>query len=271
MQFRILGPLQAISDNQSVALGSPKQRLFLAVLLMDAGKVVPTSTLIDRVWHEGAPARAQASVYAYVTRLRSLLAAGPQPIPIARAAGGYQLDVDPGTVDAHRFVALATAGRAATDDADRVALLSEALTLWHGTPLSGLDSPWAVRMRDWLEGEHARAVTELAELHVRCGRTDEAITMLHAALAARPAIESLAAGLIRAQAAAGWHAEAMRTYATTRQVIVAELGVEPGQQLRELHTMLLHRPTAHDLPQARTSRTPCGHAPGRPRPSYPTS
>jgi DNA-binding SARP family transcriptional activator len=243
MQFRLLGPTQGVSTDRTIALGPPKQRLVLACLLLDAGQVVPIQTLIDRVWHEGGPARVRASMYAYITRLRTVLD-GPRGETgralLSGVAGGYRLNVDPESVDVHRFLGLVRRARTVTDDDGRCALLSEALQLWQGAPLSDLEGPWVGRVRTWLESERAQVVTELAELHVRCGRSSEAITMLRAALTTQPTTEALAAGLIRAQVAGGWHAEALRTYATTRQGIICELGVEPGQQLRELHAMLLH-------------------------------
>jgi DNA-binding SARP family transcriptional activator len=249
MKFRLLGPIQGMSADRTIALGPPKQRLILASLLLDAGQVVPMQTLIDRAWHEGGPARVRASMYAYITRLRAVLedvqgVQGGQGETgrtlLTGVAGGYRLNVDPESVDLHRFLGLVRRARTVTDDDGRCALLTEALQLWQGAPLSDLEGPWVGRVRTWLESERAQAVTEVAELHVRCGRSSEAITMLHAALTTQPTTEALAAGLIRAQVAGGWHAEALRTYATTRQGIICELGVEPGQQLRELHAMLLH-------------------------------
>ncbi|MFF4806061.1 BTAD domain-containing putative transcriptional regulator [Streptomyces sp. NPDC001351] len=204
--------------------------------------------LIGRVWHNRPPARARENVYAYIARLRPILGLGTdrhRAAPsIVHTSGGYRLDADPDTVDLHRFQQLTTRARAArTDHTTRRELLAAALGLWRGTPLTGLDGDWAARVRTWLEEERASALAQLAESQVELGNAEEAIHLLRGILVARPSDESLAAGLMRAQAAAGQHAAALRTYATARHHIVSELGTEPSHELHRLRSDLLRHTT----------------------------
>jgi DNA-binding SARP family transcriptional activator len=249
MEFRILGPVEAFLDHRPVDLGPPKQRAVLAALLFDTGRPVPMETLIGRVWQNRPPARPRENLYAYVARLRHALGldaggSGTNPA-IVRTSGGYLLDTDADNVDLHRFQRLTARARAPhTDRETRSGLLVSAIDLWRGTPLAGLAGDWADRVRAWLEDERASALAQLADVQIELGRSDEVIHLLRAVLVGRPYDESLAAGLMRAQAAAGHHVAALHTYAAARRHIVSELGTEPSAELHRLHTDLLRHGAA---------------------------
>jgi hypothetical protein len=135
MEFRVLGPVELWHGGQRATLGHAKQRSVLAVLLMEAGRVVPTGVLIDRVWDHRPPDAALNVLYGYVARLRKALT--PAGAWLARESGGYLLDIAPDLVDAHRFTRL-VAEAASTTPVDRaVTRLDEALALWRGTPCDG--------------------------------------------------------------------------------------------------------------------------------------
>src|SRR5215469_10481229 len=100
MEFRVLGPVEMWSAGERVDAGHVKQRAVLAVLLLDLGKVVPIDLLIDRVWGDRPPASVRNNLYAYVARLRAVIASNDaQDVVIVRRPGGYLLDADPDEVD----------------------------------------------------------------------------------------------------------------------------------------------------------------------------
>jgi DNA-binding SARP family transcriptional activator len=241
MEFRVLGRLEVLSGDTAVDLGQPKQQTVLASLLIDANRFVSIDTLIDRIWGESEPDHARENIYSYITRIRRTLGAEQSGEPlIGRAEGGYRLTVNPNRVDVHQF--LDAARRARTADANsptRRRLLNSALSLWRGTPFTGLTGDWCDRVRWWLESEHTNLLADLAAAETEFGCADNAIRLLREWLIHRPVDETLAAALIRAQLAAGRQADALQTYAHSRNGIVRRLGVEPGAELRFLHERAL--------------------------------
>ncbi|GAB3894130.1 hypothetical protein GCM10029964_071970 [Kibdelosporangium lantanae] len=135
MEFRLLGEVQLRSGGRSLDVGTPRQQAVLAVLAVDAGRPVPTETLVDRVWSDAPPTEARNVLYSHVSRIRRLLKDLGAGVSYRKA--GYVLDVDPDTVDVHRFGRLVDSAGQATD-VDRAAVLAEALGLWRGTPLAGI-------------------------------------------------------------------------------------------------------------------------------------
>ena len=133
MQFRLLGPLEVVDGDRSLALGGRKQRSLLAVLLLHANDVLSTELLVDEVWGGSPPATVANSVQVYVSRLRKELGDG---LLVTRSPG-YLLHVEPSEVDLARFQALA-AEAAGADPAAAAAKLREALALWRGPPLADL-------------------------------------------------------------------------------------------------------------------------------------
>ena len=140
MEFRVLGDLEVRAAGLQVDIGHARQRVVLAVLLFDLGRVVPATQLIDRVWGDDPPVSARNVLYGYVARLRAAIAgAGDPAVTLSRQPGGYRLEADRDQVDLHRFRRLlAEAAAAAGDDERARCLLASALTLWRG-PAAGRD------------------------------------------------------------------------------------------------------------------------------------
>jgi DNA-binding SARP family transcriptional activator/tetratricopeptide (TPR) repeat protein len=248
-EFRLLGPVEVRSRAGPVDGGPPQQRVVLAVLLVDAGRPVRVETLIDRVWEERPPAGARRALHAHISRIRHMLRkadAGGQSTPgaatvdVVRRSGSYEVTADADLVDWHRFRRLLdAAGTRSASDAERASLLRDALRLWRGTPLADLPGTWAARTREaWLQQRLDAAVT-WAEAELRLGRHGEVIGSVRDLLTEYPLAEPLVAALLRALAAAGRGAEALDYYATVRVRLAAELGSEPGVELRELHRAIL--------------------------------
>src|ERR671939_261388 len=131
MQFALLGPLEVRRDGSTIEVGRGKPRVVLALLLLNAGRVVPTERLIDELWRESPPATAATALHVYVSGLRKALGEDT----IVTRDPGYAIDVPRDAVDVHRFESLVVAARSAPPS-DAVRLLREALSLWRGPALA---------------------------------------------------------------------------------------------------------------------------------------
>lgn len=265
MDFRILGPVELRGNDGRVELGPLKQRTVLAALLVDAGRPVTQELLIERVWDESPPAEVRNALYTYATRLRRILAAADpgEPARLVRRSGGYLLEIDPESVDAHRFARLAARARArGLSDGERAELARQALAQSAAVPLADLTCPWAARMREHFGRRRRDVLTLHAALEIRLGRPAAVVDDLYEALAAQPLAEELASVLMSALYFSGRSAEALNVYAATRGAIGAELGVEPGPDLRRVYEQILHGTL--DGPPAALPDEPDARAAARP-------
>src|SRR5690348_2764033 len=246
-RFRLLGPLEVLVGDDWRAIGAPKWRSVLAALLIHAGQIVSADTLISEVWGDEPPARAANLVSIYVLRLRRLIGDTDNAVLVTRAPG-YQLRVSTQDTDALLFEALVRDGRRAYGAGDPQAaarLLTEALGLWHGRPLADVPPTPLVEAEAERLSELRLGAAELritAELVL--GGHDEAVAELRRLLADHPLREGLWLLLMRALDGAGRHAEALEVYGQAREAISAQLGVDPGAELRQLHAELLAKDTA---------------------------
>src|ERR1041385_9109250 len=123
VDFAILGPLEVTDGGRSIAVGGPKQRALLAILLLHAHEGVSRDRLVDGIWGEHPPANPSQALDTYVSRLRKALGGDR----IARRDAGYAVRVEPGELDLDRFEALAASGR-----------FADALSAWRGPALGDL-------------------------------------------------------------------------------------------------------------------------------------
>jgi DNA-binding SARP family transcriptional activator len=133
VEFRILGPLEAFADGVPLPLGGTKQRAVLALLLLEAGRVVPTDRLLDALWSGSPPPTANASLQNLISQLRKTLGAEA----IETHPPGYRIQLAAGQLDLARARRLVDEARA-SDPPRRARLLGEALALWRGEPLAEL-------------------------------------------------------------------------------------------------------------------------------------
>ncbi len=244
LEFRLLGPVEIRDRGGSLDLGPPKQRALLAVLLCMPDAVVSPDLVVDELWGANPPPSAAANIRGYVAGLRRALPPAERH-RLARRAHGYQLTAGPDEVDAGAFEAIATQGRAALQRRDPAAaarLLERALGLWRGLPLE--DVPRGSR----LDGVVARldegrmAVQEdLFEARLSLGEDGRLVPALRQWLDRYPLREKAWRHLVLALYRAGDPSAALATYQQARAVLVAELGIEPGPDLRELQRAILHR------------------------------
>jgi DNA-binding SARP family transcriptional activator len=271
MEFRVLGPVEVWLDGRIADAGHARQRAVLAALLLDAGRAVPADVLIDRVWGEDPPRSVRNVLYGYVARLKSLIAsaqdadghdtAGPEAsATLSRCRGGYLLQAGPDRMDLGRFRRLVAEAAAAGDDERASVLLAEAVALWRGPALAGLDSPWLNAMRATLELERAGAVLDLNEIRLRRGEHGALAGELSGAAAATPGDERLIGQLMLALYRCGRQAEALRWFEQTRHYLAEELGADPSPPLAALHQQILRADRALVAPRPATrAATPVPH------------
>ena len=252
-EFRILGPLEVLVDGEPVAIGGPRQRALLAILLSQANEVVPSQRLVDGVWDESPPETASNLVQGYVSQLRKAL--GREAI--ATRGNGYTLSVAPEGLDLSRFEHLAQEAAAARESGDPARCserLAEALSLWRGPALSDLAELPAVRpIAARLDELRLAALERRIEADLDCGSATEAAAELEVLIAEHPLRERLRWLRMLALYRAGRQAEALDAYRDARRVLVEELGIEPGEDLQELEAAILRQDPSLTPPAAGTA------------------
>lgn len=239
MEFHLLGQVEVRDQGLPLAIGSPQQRLLLAALAADAGRLVTVESLIDRLWDD-APNTAHRMLHVLISKLRGVLRAAAADVReqvLVHRDGGYILQADPGQVDVHRFRRLASARHAGASVP--VEQLREALTWWRGEPLPGLRGEWAARVRAAWRQEHLDVVVAWAEAEVTSGDPSATVGPLTGLAAEYPLAESLSAALMRTLSAVGRPADALAHYGRARQRLADELGVSPGPGLQAIYHAVL--------------------------------
>ena len=267
VEFRILGPLQVFDGENEVPLGSPMERALLAALLLHGGDVVSRERLIDALWGESPPHTAAKALNVHVSRLRKSLARNGQDAITTRAPG-YALRLDPEELDASRFERLVADARrqAAAGDADGAGkLFGDALALWHGPALAGIElGPLASNEVGRLEDLRLAAHMDRIDCDLALGRHEQVIGELEGLVAAYPLYERLRGQYMLALYRSGRQADALRAYQDARRTLVGDLGLEPSEALQRLERgMLNHDPTL-ELP-AGTSDMAAANPRRRPR------
>ena len=220
MEFRILGPLEVVKDGHPLDVGGGKQRALLAILLLDANRVVSTDRLIDALWEEAPPETAGKALQVHVSQLRKIL----DKERLQTKAPGYLLRLAEGELDLDHFQRLFGDGK-----------FQEALALWRGHPLAEFG-----QLR-FAQGEIARlqelrqaCLEERIEADLLAGRHAELVGELEALVGEYPLRQRLRGQLMLALYRSGRDAEALEAYQDARQTLVDELGIEPRRALPEL-------------------------------------
>ncbi len=263
LQILVLGPLEVRYEGRPVDLGGTRQRVVLARLALSVGRSTQPAVLLEALWGDDPPTNATANLRSYVSRLRAVIGRDR----LRWTTGGYQLDVSADAVDLGRAERLADqAGAAAGDPDTAIELLSGALELWRGEPLS--DLPDTLPFAAELAGLHEWRL-QLIERRCAClldvGRGREAIPELTRLVGAEPTRENLHLLLMRSLHQEGRTAEALTAGQRYRRRLAEDTGLDPGAQLGDLEQRLL----AGNLPSPpamRSTQRP-GRLPVRPTPA----
>jgi predicted ATPase/DNA-binding SARP family transcriptional activator len=243
MDFRILGPLEAVSEGRVVVLDAAKPRALLAILLLHAGEPVSSDRLIEDLWTGRPPATAAKVLQTYVSRLRRALGNDV----IVTGPAGYELRVEPGGLDLHHFERLVIKARGAEPKAAAEELRA-ALTLWRGPPLVDFAyEPWAQAEIGRLAELHLSALQDRIDADLALGCDGELVGELACLVAEHPLSERLRGQLMLALYRSGRQAEALAAYRAARETLVETVGIEPGAELRRLERAILDQDLGLDV------------------------
>jgi DNA-binding SARP family transcriptional activator len=263
MELRILGSIELWTGSALADLGPARQRSILGVLLVDPERPVPLESLVDRVWGDRPPAGVRNVIHTYITRLRRALARAsaelPEPIGLIRTPAGYQISADPGTVDLVRFRRLLkSAQQEGLGNQERSTLLQQALHMWRGDALGGMQSDWAARLRETLRQLHHEALSQWADAEIRLERPGAVLAELRAALLTDPLSEQLCERLMLALYLEGRSVDALEYYQSMRRLIAKELGTDPSGRLQRLYETILRGEAAAPAPLPERGGDPRG-------------
>ncbi|MER5622882.1 AfsR/SARP family transcriptional regulator [Streptosporangium sp. NPDC002544] len=259
MEFRVLGRLEIRRDGWCIDISAPKQRVLLATLLCHANETVSRDHLVDALWGDRPPRSAGDNLRIYVYHLRRLLGDEGR---IVRRTYGYTLDVRSGELDADNFGEMADRGLvagAADDQAAASRLFGGALALWRGdASFAEVPRRGAVSVMANMLDERREVVAEARiEAELLLGRSGELVGELRHLVTANPLREKPYAQLMLALYRAGRRAEALKVYRNARQVLIKELGLEPGPELRAMEAAVLNGDSALlPTPDPRQTRSP---------------
>jgi class 3 adenylate cyclase len=257
VDFRLLGPLEVVGDDgREIAVKAGKERALLAVLLLHANELVSSDVLVEELWGESPPATAHKMVQNAVSSLRRALGANGR---LETQRGGYRLKLAAGERDVDRFEALVARGRArmAADPEEAAAALRAALELWRGPPLADLTYEAFARTEvARLDERRQVAFEETMEAELARGRHADLIAELEVAVAENPYRERLRAQLMLALYRCDRQAEALEVYRDARSQLVEEMGIEPGERLRELERAILAQDPALAAPAREVGELP---------------
>jgi DNA-binding SARP family transcriptional activator len=255
----LLGPITASNDEGALVLGGLKQRAVFALLALNAGRVVSLDRLVDELWRDEPPSRATLNLQSYVSRLRRVLSAttsaGFRTVSILTRPPGWVLDLDPNDVDVTAFDAMVMEARhrLATGERHDVAaaagLLDDALALWLGDPLSGLEGlRFAQEESTRLTDLRLDATELLLQARLELGDTDLVAERAAQFVDVHPFRERAWAAFLLALYRCGRQSEALAASARLRAVLAGELGVDPSPQIRLLEEQILRHDTALEAP-----------------------
>ncbi len=244
--FRILGPLEVSDETGPLLLGGQKQRAVLALLLLDADRVVSVDRLVEALWGEQPPRTAVTSLQNFVSQLRKSL--GPEILETKPP--GYRLRVRKGELDLDRF-RVAVENARALEPAQRAAKLCEALGFWRGPPLADFAfESFAQPHIAHLEELRLATLEERVEADLEAGRHGELVGELEALVEEHPVRERLRGQYMLALYRSGRQAEALQAYQEGRRFLVEQLGIEPSRDLQQLHGAILRQEAGLQAPGA---------------------
>jgi DNA-binding SARP family transcriptional activator len=277
VRFKILGPLQVLVDGRALPLGGPKQRSVLAILLMDANRVVSADRLVEFIWEEAvAGDNARKALQVHVSNLRKALApvaaASNRREMIITRAPGYQISLDEGELDLLACQATMKRAKAAFIGGDAAlasSLYQAALDLWNGSPLADLlTESFAARAALRLDALRFQALENRLKADVASGGHQEVVGELQTLVADNPLNEQFVSLLMIALYRSGRQADALNAYQQCRERLNSEVGLDPGPTLRNLELSILGQDPGLDPPKAITKSSGANDEEEAPNPAW---
>jgi DNA-binding SARP family transcriptional activator len=243
MRYEILGPLRVTNGTVQVRVEAPKLQILLATLLIRAGQVVTLDQLVTEIWNQAPPRRAVSALYVYVSELRKLLKQRDQDRPIVTGPAGYMFRDDGGEIDLCIFQQFITRGRAALNERQYelgVDCFEKALAVWRGSALSGLrGGPIISGFTTRMEELRMECVQSVIDAKLEVGRHREMVGDLYELITIYPHHEVFYRQLMLALYHSERRADALHVYQAARIALQENLGLEPGQPLRDLQLQIL--------------------------------
>jgi DNA-binding SARP family transcriptional activator len=244
VRIDVLGPIQVTTDGKTIRLAGQRQRALLAALTLELGKVVPVDRLVDILWDTDPPPTARVKVQAHVSALRQAIGPDTRTAdgPLLTRPPGYLLCHEGIELDLAEFDVLVGQAKEAAESREPAAaseLFGAGLALWRGSAFADVRSPLIRSAAHSLEGRRLLACEAKAEADLALGRSDRVVAELPQWLTAHPFRERMRGMLILALYRLGCRADALALYRDGHQLMVAELGLEPGPPLRALHQRIL--------------------------------
>ena len=251
MDFRILGPLEIAVGQGRFELGGARQQVVVATLLLSANKVVSMNRLLEAIYGEDLPPTSRAQAQIAISSLRRSFASHSTVPVIATQAHGYVIRVEGGRLDSERFqdlVGAARTARAAGDVDLAVAKYRDALRLWRGPALDGIDSQLLRAAANRLDEQRIATNEDRLMLELELGRHHELVGELTELVDENPLRERLRGQLMLAMYRCDRTADALEVYRQARRTMIDELGIEPGEHLQHLENAIRAGDPALDLP-----------------------
>lgn len=281
VEFRALGPMEALVGGRPVDLGAPKQRALLALLVSRVGQPVAVDVMLEALWAGHPPRSATTSLQAYVANLRRVLEPGRAPrtpaTVLRTSPQGYLLDSRVVDLDVHRFGERARAGWQARDRGDPQQALTEfeaGLALWRGQAYAEVaNAPWVAPDAARLEELRLSVIEARCAALLAVGAHEVAVAELEAFIQAHPLREYGCELLSLALYRAGRQADALGVLRTTQARLTEELGIDPRPALQDLERDILNQAPSldwqpvSDAPETVTVAATAGEPTGPPRTS----
>jgi predicted ATPase/DNA-binding SARP family transcriptional activator len=255
MEVLLLGPLEVRDQGRALNVPGNRPRELLALLALNAGRVVSAERLIELLWGDEVPPTAANALQVHISALRKVLEpSGPPFRWLISDRSSYVLRIKPEQIDCARFEQLVDRGHQALkrgDVAQSVELLAKAIGQWRGSALADVTGqPWSIGEAKRLEDLRLAAEEDRIEAELALGRNSELIPQLEALISRHPFRERLRGQLMIALYRAGRQAEASDVYQKTREVLVEELGMEPGIELQQLLKAIVNQDPALGVPSS---------------------
>jgi DNA-binding SARP family transcriptional activator/Flp pilus assembly protein TadD len=249
MDVQLLGPVRLCVAGRPVGVGVRMQRFVLAVLALEANRLVTTDRLIELTWPDRPPATARRIIHTQISRLRATLAGVgvDDRLRLRSEPVGYLIEGDRHGIDVHRFTALLSRAAEAADGATRLAVLDQALGLWRGPALAGAtDETTRAALTRHLEEARWTAMEDRLDALLRQGRYEDVIADAGRLAAEHPFRHRFTAQLMLALHHAGRSVDALATYRQARRQLTDEFGLDPPAELQQLELAILRNEPPRD-------------------------